>query len=273
LTILSNILSSFERSKKLNPLVLCITNSVTVNDCVNAILACNASPIVSENIKDAKQIITKAQSLVINIGDMNKEKIKIAKTLPFIAQQRGTPVILDPVGCGFTKERTLITQKILKRSSITAIRCNMGEISSLMSHENFQIRGVDSLESTQGKSILLAGWAKKLNTILAVTGEQDIVTDGKQTLIIHNGHRELKKISGTGCMATAITGAFLSDLTNQFWDVATAVLILSLSGELAFKNLKPTQGTSSLKTNLIDKLGTLNCDDIKNNAKIEYEVY
>ena len=54
------------------PLVHSITNYVTVNDCANALLACGAAPVMSDDETDAPQITTISSALNVNIGTLNQ---------------------------------------------------------------------------------------------------------------------------------------------------------------------------------------------------------
>ena len=57
------------------PVVHCITNYVTVNDCANMILAAGGSPIMADDIAEVEDVVTLAQALVTNIGTLNSRTV------------------------------------------------------------------------------------------------------------------------------------------------------------------------------------------------------
>ena len=50
------------------PLVQCITNFVTVNDCANIVLAAGGSPSMADDIREAAEAVAGAGALVCNLG-------------------------------------------------------------------------------------------------------------------------------------------------------------------------------------------------------------
>ena len=105
--------------KEINPLVLHYTNEVTINDCANVTLALGASPLMSYSDEAVQEIVSVANSIVINIGTMNSSRLNLFVEAGKTANKFNKPVILDPVGVFATKGLTLlmmmkITQKWLK---------------------------------------------------------------------------------------------------------------------------------------------------------------
>ena len=47
-----------EKTRKSGPLVHCMVNLVTANDCANLALACGASPIMAEDLDEVEQVIS-----------------------------------------------------------------------------------------------------------------------------------------------------------------------------------------------------------------------
>ena len=78
------------------PLVHCITNYVTVNDCANALLACGGSPIMSDEPNDVVDIQTICGGLVLNIGTLNEHTIAGMHAAAARATELGHPIVLDP---------------------------------------------------------------------------------------------------------------------------------------------------------------------------------
>ena len=85
------------------PLVQCITNFVTVNDCANMILAAGGSPTMAHDLREVEESVAGVQALVLNLGAVGElEAMLLAgKT----ANALGIPVVLDPVAAGATTLR------------------------------------------------------------------------------------------------------------------------------------------------------------------------
>lgn len=54
--------------KKKRPVIHCITNAVTVNDCANILLAAGASPTMAHHPLEVEEITEGAAALVCNLG-------------------------------------------------------------------------------------------------------------------------------------------------------------------------------------------------------------
>ena len=100
--------------KEINPLVLHYTNEVTINDCANVTLALGASPLMSYSDEEVQEIVSVANSIVINIGTMNSSRLNLFVEAGKAANKFNKPVILDPVGVFATKTRSDFTNKLLK---------------------------------------------------------------------------------------------------------------------------------------------------------------
>ena len=129
--ILKEVKKSFRKVKEENPLTYCITNSVTVNDCANAVLAIGGSPIMAYNEEEVEDIINIAKSLVINIGNPSKDEIKAMKKACYFANKKGIPIIFDPVGVGISKLRNELSLNLIQNYNISIIRGNMSEVKTI----------------------------------------------------------------------------------------------------------------------------------------------
>lgn len=254
-------------------LVHCITNYVTVNDCANALLAIGASPVMADDINEVEEVISLCNSLVINIGTLNKRTIESMFNASKKANELNKPIILDPVGFGATKLRNDTILWLLQYSKISVLKGNISEIKSLIMNNN-TTKGVDANpldlvteENLENNIEILKELARELSIIIVVTGAIDIVTDGDKTFVIRNGSQEIGLITGTGCMLGCILGAFVGE--NQE-DVVTATAVavayMGVCGELAAKE---KLGIASLKRNLIDKLNLLTYDEFEENINME----
>jgi len=251
--------------RELKPLVHNITNFVVMNYTANALLAIGASPVMAHAIDEVEEMVQLAGVLVLNIGTLTTSWIDSMIKAAQKANEAGIPVVLDPVGSGATRLRTKSARKILESASISVIRGNASEILSLK-NEKSTTRGVDSAHSVDDAEQSAKELANELGTVLAVTGQIDIITDGISTISIHNGHPLMGRVTGTGCTASAICGAFLSVDINPLSATSTALSVFGLCGELAAKKAK-SPGSYSIA--LIDALFDITAKDCESNCIIK----
>src|SRR5438477_12627992 len=84
------------------PLVHQITNYVVMNETANATLALGALPVMAHALEEVGEMAAIAGALVLNIGTLSPDWVEAMILAGQIANQRGTPVVLDPVGAGAT---------------------------------------------------------------------------------------------------------------------------------------------------------------------------
>lgn len=255
------------RDKK--PLIHNITNYVTVNDCANAVLAIGASPIMADDMEEAADITAISSALVINIGTLNHRTVEAMLCSGKRANKLGIPVIFDPVGAGASAFRNRTTEAILSGVKISVLRGNMSEI-SFIAGLGSNTKGVDaSEEDICGKdgSAVASSVAAKLGCIAAITGAVDIISDGNRVIKISNGHRMLSKVTGTGCMTTALVGAFCGASKDNFTAAVGGVMSMGIAGEIAFEKVG-AEGTGSFHIAIIDAISKLTKNEILERAKI-----
>lgn len=258
------------RNKK--PLVHNITNYVTVNDCANILLAIGASPIMADDIKEAADITKISSALVINIGTLNERTIESMIASCKKANELNIPVVFDPVGAGASDFRNETTKKILEEVKISVLRGNMSEIKFISGLES-STKGVDAsesdMESGNEKGInITKNLAKNLNCTVAITGVTDIVSDGERVAVIENGTKMLSNVTGTGCMTTALVGAFCGAGSDYFIGAISGIAAMGISGEIAFEKAGQI-GTGSFHIAIIDGISNLNYETIENMSKIK----
>lgn len=264
--------------RKNTPLVHNITNYVTVNDCANILLACGGSPIMADDIEEVEEIVSISSALVINIGTLNSRTVESMIKAGKKANELNIPVILDPVGVGASKLRTNTAFKLLDEVKFSVVRGNMSEIKALSKSNVNESRGVDAnvADSINDENLVetvkyINSLSHKLSMVVAVTGAIDIVVDGKKAYVIRNGHPMMSKISGTGCMLSSTIGAYCGANKDNFIDAtAAAVCAMGLCGELAYEKIKKyDEGSSSLKSHLIDFMSKIDDTMMKEGAKFE----
>ena len=260
----------FQEIQTKNPLVQCITNGVTINDCANALLAVGASPVMAAG-QDAAEMAELASSLVLNIGTINTGTEKAMKEAAQVATRRGIPIVLDPVGAGSTPTRLRISQELIQNQKISIIRGNWSEIKAI-GEGLLSMKGVDSCKNDTPQVELLKNWAEELRVVLAVTGKEDWITDGKRVCRIFNGDSKLQQITGTGCMSASLCGAYATNEAGIYWGAVAGVLAMSLAGELAVRTLTPQEGSGTLRFRIIDELNLLTVAKIKQESQVNYEI-
>ena len=258
------------------PLVQCITNFVTVNDCANIILAAGGSPTMAEHILEAAEAAEKAHALVCNMGAIDKAESMILAGQR--ANQLGKPVILDPVGAGGTRLRRETVKQLIENVHFTVIRGNASEIRYLAGH-NASGSGVDvsALDEITEENLspaisMAAELARNLKTLIAISGKIDVVTDGTRTCILRNGCATMARITGSGCMLTALMGAFCGSCNDAFTAACAAVAAMGVSGELAEeRRIRNGTGNATFRNDLIDAVFNMTAEQLTQGAN--YELY
>lgn len=255
-------LFSLVREKR--PLVHHITNYVTVNDCANITLCAGGAPVMADAAEEAGEMAAVAGALVLNIGTLNRVQVESMELAGSMANERKIPVILDPVGVGATQYRTKTARKLLDTLDIAIVKGNAGEIGVLAGAEG-RVRGVDS-HGLAGNPVAIAQeFAKSSGLTVAMSGATDIVTDGKHTLLVENGHAMMGSISGTGCMVASVTGVFAAESKDMILSSAAAFAAFGIAGERA---AACARGPFSFRTALFDELAALTPEDLARTARI-----
>lgn len=273
----NQIIEARTKVKSVHPLVHNITNYVTVNDCANILLSANASPIMSDDLMEVEEITSICGALVLNIGTLNERTIKAMFLAGKKASELGHPIVLDPVGAGASKLRTNTALALLEALDVTVIRGNISELKALYLGDS-STQGVDAndVDAITEKNLedavkLVNQMAKHFDTIIAVTGAIDIVANGEEAYVIKNGHEMMKYITGTGCMLTSLIGAFVkANSEKPLVGVASVVSLMGICGELAWAYCEEHNlGTATMKTRLIDLIGSMDDGKFASFMKVE----
>lgn len=244
------------------PLIHNITNVVVTNFTANGLLALGASPVMAYAAEEVAEMAAMAGSLVLNIGTLNSTVVDSMLIAGKAANEHGVPVILDPVGAGATAFRTDTALRLMEELEISIIRGNAAEIANVAG-EKWDIHGVDAGEAAGDVIALAVSAAKKLNTVVALTGKDDIITDGRATVIVHNGHPILTKVTGTGCLLTSVIGAFAAVEKNPLTAAAAAIVTYGVAAERAAEK-SAEKGAGSFQIEFLNQLYKVNEDDIQN---------
>lgn len=255
--------SNLKKIRENQPLIHNITNFVVMNFTANVLLSLGASPVMAHAPNEVEEMVGFAGALVLNIGTLTDDWISSMILAGKTAFARKIPVILDPVGAGATKLRTDSAKQIIDEVKPTVIRGNASEILSLRNRDS-KTKGVDSIHSVEDAAetaLILAG---ELGTTLAITGPTDLVTNGDRVIRVQNGHPLMGKVTGTGCSATAVIGAFSSVDSDPVRATATALAFFGLAGEMAAKK---ASAPGSYMVALIDALYEMTPENLREGSK------
>ena len=251
--------------KENNPLIHCITNPISINQCANAILAVGCRPIMAEHPSEVREITKASQALLLNLGNITDVRMESMLISAKAATEQKIPIVIDAVGIACSELRRDFVCRLIENNKPTVIKGNYSEINALY-NSSYKAAGVDSEAVLDEKIISAASisLSEKYNSIILASGKTDIVTDGRKLLRIGNGSLQLAQVTGTGCMLGALAACCMSG-EKSTEAAALACGILGICGELSETN----KGSGSFMINLIDNLSLLTDKMLKENLKME----
>ncbi|MGB8479849.1 MAG: hydroxyethylthiazole kinase [Acidobacteriaceae bacterium] len=253
------------RVRSQRPLIHHITNFVVMNATANITLCMGALPVMAHAPQEVEEMVGAASALVLNLGTLWPEQVEAMLLAGRRANQRGIPIVLDPVGAGATRLRTESAHRLLEELSIAIVRGNLAEIATLAGMDA-TIRGVESVGSTGDTAFAASQLAKKYGCVAAVTGPIDVVTDGERLLRIENGHPIMATVTGTGCMATSVVAACAAVEKDAVIATAAALAGYGLAGELAAEK---AQGPGTFQVHLFDAVAALTDEVLRAGMRID----
>jgi hydroxyethylthiazole kinase len=179
-------------------------------------------------------------------------------------RERGIPVVLDPVGAGATAYRTAVGHRLLKEVGPSVVRGNAGEIGTLAGAGG-EVRGVDSLGGLENPGEVAREAAGRWDCVVTITGKRDWIADAERLVAVDNGHAWLTAITGTGCMSTAVVGAFAAVEQDRLVATVSALGCYGLAAELAAER---AAGPGSFKCALFDALFNLTPERVSENLRL-----
>ncbi len=265
-----------EQVRATTPLVHCITNYVTVNDCANALLACGGSPIMADEEEDAVAITGICGGLALNIGTLNKRTVATMHAAGKRAAELGHPILLDPVGAGASPLRTETAAALVDELPLAVVRGNMSEIKAIAGTAA-STRGVDANpddavteDNLAASAAFVRALAAKLGCVVAVTGAIDVVADAERAFAVRNGDAVMGKITGTGCMLSCVTAAYVTANPDRPLEAAVAAVAgWGLAGEVARSRMGALDGNGSFRTYLLDAAYNLDAAQLAAGARVE----
>ncbi len=260
-----NLCKIEENVRNASPLIHCITNPISINQCANALLALGARPIMAEHPREVREITETASALMLNLGNITDARMESIKISSAAAAENHIPTILDLVGISCSEMRRVFALDIAEQYRPAVIKGNFSEIRAMYDF-SYSASGVDAEKSLPltGIAEISANLALKHDCTVIASGKKDIVTDGKHTVLVKNGCAQLSQVTGTGCMLGAICAVFLP-FSSPFDAAVSACAVLGICGELS----QTEKGNGSFLVNLMDNIGTLTGNDIEKHIKTE----
>ncbi len=259
-----------EEVRTVRPLVHCITNYVTVNDCANALLAVGASPLMSDESEEMEDIQAIADGLLINIGTLNRLSIEASLIAGKKARELDHCIVFDPVGCGASALRRSVSKRIIEEVKPHVIKGNVSEIRSLLDESQIS-RGVDAIDDdciTESNIEQMARFAQNaseaFDAVIGMTGAIDIVAYKDRSCAITSGDALMSCITGSGCMLGCVTAAFASAWSHDKYEATIgAFAAMGAAGKVAKARMQPIDGNATFRTYLLDALYHMNQDAVR----------
>jgi len=264
-----HLLRDIDAIRQKAPLVHNITNFVVMNNTANAILALGASPVMAHAPEEVAEMAAMASAVVLNMGTLSECWVEAMLLAGQSALEHNVPIVFDPVGVGATNYRNRTARQIFKQFTPSIIRGNASEIMALAAElldtqQQIKTKGVDSTAASDNAIETAQRLAQQLGTVIAISGAEDFITDGKSVHSLKNGSPMMARVTGMGCTASAITGAFAGINSDMLEAAAHAMAVMGIAGELATLQSK---GPGSLQVNFLDQLYTLTPESIINTLK------
>src|SRR3984957_9045190 len=264
-----SIWTDLQRIRSTSPLVHNITNSVVQDFTANALLALGASPIMSDSVDETEELVAACNALNINIGTPNPQAAEAMVKAIGTARKLGKPVALDPVAVGATKLRRTLIEDLLGAGTPTIVRGNLAEI-SVFTGMAWGGKGVDSRADLQDPGEIVREAAQKLGCSVVGTGKTDYASDGTQLFSIANGHPQMTRVTGMGCVATSIVAAFLAVQPVPLIAAVHAIALVGIAGEWAAE-LALTEGTGTFRVKFLDSFDRLDAKAVEAILKVKRE--
>jgi hydroxyethylthiazole kinase len=245
------------------PLVQCLTNTVAAGWTANVLLAVGAAPAMVDNSREAREFAGIAGGVLINLGTPYDDTVRAMHLAISGASRSGAPWVLDPVGAGALAWRTREAHQLLREARPAIIRGNASEILAMTGGEGG--RGVDSVDSPEAAISFAKDLATQQQSVVAVSGPTDHITDGSQVVRLSNGHPWLTQVTGVGCALGALMAAFAAVVPDALVAAAAATATLTVAADAAAKD---TRGPGSFAVTLLDELSLLQPADLAERVRI-----
>lgn len=249
---------TLKKIKQTKPLIVNLTNQVTMDFIANGLLSIGASPVMTDSVHELEQLIPFCNAVVINVGTLNENFMALCHQACELANRFQKPLILDPVGVGASEYRRNHCLNLIETHEFSIIRGNASEISALSGYSH-SAKGVDSTLSIDEALPFIQIYAQNKNIVFVISGQNDVILNGSNIQRFDRGSPVMKLVTGCGCLLTAVIAAFHAGIADPIQAATSAVLFYGISGEIAAKQSK---GPGSFKVHFLDALSlSLNEED------------
>lgn len=242
-----------------------ITNFVVMNTTANALLALGASPVMAHALEEVEEMVRHARALVLNIGTWSPAWADAMLLAGREARKRAIPIVLDPAGAGATSARTQLALELLEQVRPSVLRCNASEVRALAFAEA-NAKGVDSTANAATSVKAARTLVARFGCVVSVSGEVDVIVGDEVTGRVWNGHPLMTRVTGMGCTASALTGAFAAVDRSAFDAALAAMAVNGVAGEIAAERCA---GPGSFQLDFLDALHNLDAEQVDARARVE----
>ncbi|WP_224337491.1 hydroxyethylthiazole kinase [Haloprofundus halobius] len=214
------------------PLVDALTNAVTVNDVANVTLHWGGLPVMSDDTREVDEMVANADGCLLNMGTVSERGETAMLTAGRAANERGVPLVVDPVGVGATSTRSAVAERLVTELDATVVNGNHAEISALAG-EDAEVRGVESVGEYADIAATAVACARRTGAVVVASGETDVVADAETAYEVDVGHRLMGTVVGTGCMLGATLAVFAAALDDPLRAALAGTAAYGLAGERA----------------------------------------
>ena len=251
------------------PLIHCVSNLVSANDCANVVLAAGAGPVMAHAPEEMADITAASAATVLNTGTPDEARFHTCLLCGQEAARRSQPVVLDPVGVGASPWRLERVRALLERFPVSILRVNLGEALALLGEPGGE-RGVDSPgpASLEERSAAARTLAERYRAAVLLTGPEDVAAGGERLWRVSGGSPLMTAVTGTGCMLSALCGVFAAVEP----DPAAAAILASAFWKTCARRAEERaggRGPGSFRAALLDAAGTLTAAELAAEAEIE----
>ena len=257
--------SMLQRVRHERPLVHVITNYVAMHFAANTLLAMGALPVMADDVNEVEEMVSQARALVINIGTPSAPRIEAMLRAGTTANTIGVPVVLDPVGVGATSLRTHGCRSLTRELQVAVVRGNASEILAIAS-DAIKPKGVEAAHAVAQAQETAKELTKAFASVVAITGEVDLITNGETVVRCSNGHSLLGSVTATGCAAAATIAAFAAVSEDPLAAACAGLAFFGLAGELAATRAR---SPGSFMVALIDALYEITPEEFQTHALLE----
>lgn len=257
-----------EEVRSRRPLIHCVSNIVTANDCANLALAAGASPIMAHAPQEMEAITAASAATVLNTGTPDEARFDSCLLCGREAARLGRPVVLDPVGVGASPWRLERVLGLLESFRPAILRVNLGEAQALVGVRS-QERGVDSLaDAGLEQRMGLAGQlARRLGTVVLLSGGEDVISDGTSCWRAVGGSGWMTKVTGAGCMLSVVCGVFAAVEPEPLSAALLAAAFWKTCARRA-EQAAGDRGPGSFRAALLDAAGAVTAEQLAAEARI-----